>query len=344
MNTDNYCIILEDKIYSQRTPNSKFTEFTLKGVKVKSYEELPEEIKTIIDVNENLQQNPSKYLEYSIKNNEVQINKIKTSIVPYIKIPDTIEECPVIKLGPRITNYDLLDITQIQLPDTIREFSEATFQSSKIKYINTPKNLKTIPKKCFFDSHIIQFDFSNIEYIDEHAFESCAELKKADLSNVKKIERGIFSSCHKLEEVKLPERLTKIPEFTFYECISLKKANIPLDATSIEKFAFYDTAINKINFNAVVEYIGISAFSHCRQLTELTMPNNLIKIDRRAFAGCGRLSNVILNSELKEIKSEAFEKTNVRKIIMPENTSYYSDAFPIDTKIFLINERDEERY
>lgn len=44
----NYLEIMSgNKIYSQRTPTSKFVEFSLDGIKQNTYEELPNKIKEI---------------------------------------------------------------------------------------------------------------------------------------------------------------------------------------------------------------------------------------------------------------------------------------------------------
>ena len=111
-----------------------------------------------------------------------------------------------------------------------------------------------------------------------------------------------------------------IPEETFIDCTNLES----------------------IEGGEGIEYIGESAFQNCTKLASLKLYDNVTEIDNSAFRGCTDLKTVKLGSGLKEMKmsafkdcgsleeislpnkiteidSYAFEGTNMKAIIIPEN-------------------------
>ena len=339
---ENYCIILEDKIYSQRAPNSKFIEFTLDNIKTKTYEDLPNEIIEIIKLNEDLQQNPSKYLKYKFIKNGVEIVEIKTDEVPFIKIPEFIDGSPVIKLGSRITNFNDLKIKQIQLPDTIKEFSEATFENSNVEYINAPKKLTIIPSLCFKYSKIKTFDCSNIEKIENQGFANCSQLVKIDLPKVKKIGSEAFVYCKKLNEVNLSNYITEIPPYAFYGAKKLKKIKLPKNINKVCVYGFYNSGLEEIEFNDKLTEIKGKSFQFTK-LKRIKLPEELLTIEEGAFFCCEDLEEIITNNKLKLIKKEAFSDTKIKNIYLSNDIIYEKDSFPSDTHIIINKEEAIDR-
>lgn len=339
-----YEIILNDKIFIQRTPYSKFTEFTLDGTKENTYDELPQEVKKIIEKNEEISRNPNEYFEYHIENSEVIIDKILKSPDSFLKIPSHIEGYPVVELASRFASYDHVNLDQMQLPHTLKKLNEYTFQSVNIGYINLPQSITDIPRKCFFDSLIKSIDLSYVKYIGENAFNDCNNLKKVDMSNVERIETGAFAHCRQLVSAILPKNLTIVPSYLFYDCNNFNNINIPPSVESIEPFAFANTAIEKINLPESLKIVNKYAFSKCKKLSELITPINLVSIEKNAFEECKNLRNVVLNKGLEQIKSEAFRDTPIKMLQIPRNTKYCSDSFSDFTiKIKDVTKEDPER-
>lgn len=337
-------IILNDKIYIQRTPYSKFTEFTLDGIKENTYDDLPQEIKKIIEQNEEILRNPDEYFEYHIENDEVIIDKILKDPGSFIKIPSHINGMPVVELSTRFATYDYINLNQMQLPHTIKRFNENTFQSALVDYVNIPPLVTKIPEKCFYDSTIMSIDLSNVTCIENNAFSDCRNLKKIDFSNVKTLMECVVSHCHKLETVILPEHLTELPPYFFFDCIKLRSVKLPDSIEKIHRFAFANSGISELNLPKALKNISVYAFEKCKRLTKITMPDNLKEIERCAFLECTNLENVKLNKALENIQSCAFEKTRVKIVEMPRNTKCYSDAFPDFTiKAKDTSRKDQER-
>ena len=59
-------IILDNIVYKQRTPNSKFIKTNSRGEELERFDEIPTEIDKIVNLYEDIKENPDKYFEYEI--------------------------------------------------------------------------------------------------------------------------------------------------------------------------------------------------------------------------------------------------------------------------------------
>ena len=339
-------VFLGDRIYTQRTPNSKIVEFSLEGEKINTYDELPQKIKDIIELNENMENFPDDYFEYEIKNNEVEIISLKdcSDINDYIKIPDTIKGYPVTKMKSIFSPTQKKRIKQIQLPDSINKISFEAFAGfEKLEEINIPKSLKSLPTNCFRGCYsLTHIELNNLEKIGSGAFLNCRKLRKIDLSNVAELGEKIFCECASLESVKLPSNITILPDYTFYECKKLKK----------------------VNLSDQIKLIGKSAFCGCECLEEINIPKQLIRIEQNAFRESeikvfnapenlknikqgafwhSAIEEINLNKQLETIGEFAFSHCKkIKKISMYENTYYDKDAFDYVNKLKIQIINDEK--
>lgn len=324
-------IVLEDKIYIQRTSHSKFIEFTLDGAKLNSYEELPNNIQSIANKMETMTEDPKRYFEYKHLDYGVMITNILPTAGSHIKIPDFIDGRPVIELGPKLTEYiDPNMLIQVQLPETIKKLGFGSFKDAKkLQYINIPKNLESISDECFMNTALINIDLSNIKSIGNKAFYNCQNINNMDLSNATDIGEYAFAMCRKLqnvslsqtlrtlrdgvfrqtniENIHLPECLERLGDGVFEECKNLKNINFPNALISIENYCFHK----------------------CENLKEFIAPSNLEIICEGAFAKTG-LEYVKLNAKLKEVEGAAFNKcANLIEIILHHPTAYFMRPFDL---------------
>ncbi len=69
-----------------------------------------------------------------------------------------------------------------------------------------------------------------------------------------------------------------------------------------------------------VTIVGASAFSGCKSLTELNIPDTVTKIEHHAFFECSRLNSIRLSKSLKEMGENAFGKcTSLPSIEIPKS-------------------------
>ena len=130
-------------------------------------------------------------------------------------------------------------------------------------------------------------------------------------NNVTAIDNGAFSLCYGLTSITIPNGVTSIGSEAFIHCRNLSSITIPNSVTSIDSEAFYGTAwydnqpdglvyAGKVaykykgdmpeNTTIIIKEgtVGIAedAFSWCRGLTSVAIPNSVTRISTGSFQYC----------------------------------------------------------
>lgn len=137
----------------------------------------------------------------------------------------------------------------------------------------------------------------------------------------------------------------------------IKKVTIPDGVIEIDMSAFEYSSIKKLDIPDSVAKIGGSAFAHCRQLTEVHLPENLTMINYHMFYGCIALKSVTIPDSVTEIERTAFDWTGnleeitfgrsltiipdqlfagslrLRKIVNHSNTRFSMPRIGVETKL-----------
>lgn len=184
------------------------------------------------------------------------------------------------------------DIVAFHFNQPIQEISPSCFYycSNLIKITFDSKiDLKVIPEKCFSFTPIQQIEIPNsVQIISKEAFAHCTELETVKISPA--------------------SSLTWIGTAAFYECSNLKTIYIPASVTELEYFSFANSGLTEIRFDnedSQLKFIALCSFMNT-PLAELVLPDNLKKLDEKAFGYCTQLKTVILGSNLEEIGVDAF--------------------------------------
>lgn len=338
MNNQNYLeIILEDRIYIQRTQNSKFVEFTLDGERICSYDKLPSEVQNVINLLSAIEKDPKYFFNYEKTKDGIKINKIKDTlaITRHIKIPDFIDGMPVVELGENIIERNLkLRLRQIQLPNSISKIGRKTFEGcQRLEYVNIPNELTTLPEYCFESCwNLLNIDLNNVTNCEVAAFYDCRKLKEIDFSKIINIDERIFAGCIALEKVKLSDNLTYIATDMFHNCRKLKEINLSDNITTILDSAFFNCKeLEEIKFPKNLKAIYAYAFQKSG-ITTFTAPEKLDSIGAYAFYESD-IKILNLNKKLSMIGPSAFADCNIEQINMYSDTLYADTAFDYKEKL-----------
>ena len=105
-----------------------------------------------------------------------------------------------------------------------------------------------------------------------------------------------MDNCSSLKSLVIPEGVTEVG--SFYDCTQLESVTLPSELAG-----------------------WLPNFKGCSNLKSITIPDNITGINRQNFSGCNSLKtvNISASSKLEEIKEEAFQRTPVTEIHLPES-------------------------
>ncbi len=191
-------------------------------------------------------------------------------------------------------------------------------------------------KEITIGNSVISIGFNYFIWGNEYcgAFSGCTSLEEINIpDSVTYIGLFTFSGCTSLENITIPNSVTSIDEGAFSGCKRLKEITIPDGVTSIGSGAFYDTAYynDAYNWKNDVLYIGNClieakdtlsgsyqitpgtkliadlAFSGCKSLEKITIPDSVTSIGIEAFYGCTSLESITIPASVTSIGDGAFE-------------------------------------
>ena len=187
---------------------------------------------------------------------------------------------------------------------------------------------------CTFQEMLIHSD-SKLRVIEPDAF-SCASIQSLFIpQHVTRISENIFSSSS-IEAIEIPSNVSELKEGWCSKAELLKKVTVNPNNKyfkNYEKFVFGKSNKESDEFDVLVfvsrdiqdviipsniKIIGSYAFSAC-QIKAISIPSQVIRIEKGAFSDCEKLENVEFSpdSELETIESEVFSGTAIKKILIP---------------------------
>ena len=186
----------------------------------------------------------------------------------------------------------------------------------------------------------------SVTSIGSSAFSRCYKLTSITIPNsVTSIGEEAFYYCRKLTSINIPNSVTSIGEDAFSFCYDLTSITIPNTVTSIGYNAFYSTPWyknyakgkdvvyigkvlyehNNANLSSVVVREGTMsitswAFSGCKSLQSISIPNSVRYIDYTALKECSSLAKITIDDGNPWLDSRdncnAIIETKTNKIIV----------------------------
>ena len=138
---------------------------------------------------------------------------------------------------------------------------------------------------------------------------------------VTSIERNAFSICQNIQSISLPPTITQIRPSAFNGCSKLdyvrisdlsKWCNIDFGSLSsnplykADHFYLGDDEIVELTIPSDVSVISAFAFSNCRSLQRLYLPETLKEVGYESFIGCSNLIEVTVSKNVSKFGNSAF--------------------------------------
>lgn len=236
-------------------------------------------------------------------------------------------------------------LTRINVPDSVSCIKNNTFNGWKsLKSIYLPNSVQDIEWQAFFDctADIIFEDNSKLTELNDNAlsgYKGASFMIPKSVTNLGEQNYHPFSGLtfsvifesgsslsyfsdelfwrFKGESITIPKSIKSIGYRTFYECSNLR--NIVFEADS------------------ELEFIGAEAFALSSLLENISLPENVRRIDNEAFFCCGMLKNIIIPESVKRIGSSTFARCSNLNVERVDKKFDYLGKWLIDVDDDLIS-------
>ncbi len=264
-------------------------------------------------------------IEWRIANREVKRNAKKLIVEEGIKV-----------VGEYV--FYLFHLSEVILPNSLKEIENGAFSSCKIETITIPKNVTKIGSSAFADC----FELKDITILgnvnSQTSFLGEGQSVKLNLAGFCGA-IGILSANNPISINFMPGNKRYICKKGFimspdkkhlylYKETGKKKANkvivIPDTVEVVEPGAFSWSSNIKMGKN--IKQIKAWGFYYCRFKT-LKLPKNLRRIEDRAFSRAD-MDKIIINKKLKYIGENAFDDTSLKKVVIDHYLILKKGNFP----------------
>ena len=209
-------------------------------------------------------------------------------------------------------------VTEVTIPAGVQVLDGELFSGNKIKKVTIPDGVTRIEHRIFYLCSNLEEVYvpDSVTYIGTYAFESCSSLKKLRVPS--KFERGEdpFRGCKSLQDANGFVVVSGILCDYFG---TADKVVIPDGVKEIEHNCFNNEKMTELILPNSLIKIGEGAFQNCTNLKKVEIPDSVSEIGRSAFSGCSSLSELKLSANVKTIDFSVFSGTaNLKKVVVPE--------------------------
>lgn len=247
---------------------------------------------------------------------------------------------------------DCSALQSVSLPEGLKFIDKYSFANCvALESISIPGSTTQIGRGAFYKcARLTDVKFNEgLISIGRDAFMSCESINNLILPNsLKTIGERCFEGCKSFSSLTIPASVDTIRERAFENCLSLKDLFIEDSERTLTYFGYNRTQhedlapinyhlglfrrdpLEKIHLGRNIvegEDSVVSLFSKFETLRELTIGDNVTKINYYMFSSCKSLEDIKWNKNLKIIKNGAFENCELlSELNLPEGIRYIGEA------------------
>ncbi len=205
------------------------------------------------------------------------------------------------------------NLVNVRLPEGLTQINDDVFcECVSLQEIHLPNTVTSIGRDGFAFCQSLEDVVmpEALTWLGTRAFSNATGLKKVMLnSTLNKIEFAAFSNCTGLTEIHIPASVTDIDTYAFNGCSNLERLTVEdgSEAYCSENNCLIDRENKAIllacNDSVIpddgsVERIYDRAFSNCKKMESLVVPETVTGISQYAFSGCSALRTIQLPKSL----------------------------------------------
>ena len=217
-----------------------------------------------------------------------------------------------------------LNINTVNISNGITRIGDYAFNGLGITSITIPDSVTSIGVDAFY--YLKTYSLERSIYIN--SFKKWCEIDFENYySNPMSGGSELYLNNFLIKEIKIPNNITNINDYTFCGCRSLTSVTIPDSVTSIGEGAFRDcTNLTSIAIPDSVTSIGSSAFKDCRSLTSIKIPDSVTSIESSTFENCTSLTSIAIPNSVTSIESSAFYGCkSLTSVTIPDSVTSIGD-------------------
>ncbi|WP_164997225.1 leucine-rich repeat domain-containing protein [Clostridium minihomine] len=196
---------------------------------------------------------------------------------------------------------------EVKIPEGVLEIGSSAFRMNQVTKVEIPKGVKKIGSSAFEKSTLTEIIIpEGVTSIGNSAFQDCAQLVK----------------------VQIPKSVTKIGRDTFTRSAWLEQ--YPNDMVIINNMLvkYKNNDAVSVALPAGLKTINITAMSDLHNLTSISIPNTVTRIEEGAFSGSG-IKNLVIPDSVTYIGLEVFQ--GCRSLV---NITLSKNAPVLDYRLF----------
>ena len=216
----------------------------------------------------------------------------------------------------------------VTIPTKLNIIEEAAFRYCDLTSIVIPAGVKKIGKEAFKNCNNIKtagpigggydYEFPWTEAIPDHAFEGMKKLKTVVLpATIKKVGMNAFKDCKALSDLTMPKE-AKVGGGAFKGCTKLGDIKEPGQESQPKKavpsefiivngtLSMYTGKKTEVTVPDGVTTIGRRAFYWNTTIQSVTLPPSVEIVEQQAFSDCPNLHTIQIQSALKKVGGMAF--------------------------------------
>ena len=203
--------------------------------------------------------------------------------------------------------FESSGLTKVTIPDKVKLVDNYAFAVSQVQTIMIGKSVETIGDEAFTLTPVVNVSVpDNVKYLGKGAFSHCTSLTNVILgSGLTEIKSETFTKTA-LKNISIPKNITKIGVSAFAYCSNLNDLKINGNNVEVGENAFISCPLKNYSPSENITIYGNSSFRHSK-IKSFHPGKTVTEIAYNAFGGCSELSDIKIPDTVLKISSCAFD-------------------------------------